>query len=678
MDRTRNRILENFTVLFILSLVVYLPASALPVPGATRYQPSLSSPVLVTAASSSGTVGSNVPIVGEASPDRQQVETAISADPRAQNILVAGAQDLRLKSLGEHRWNGYYRSADSGQTWTNSLIPGYPGDTSPQGMASPLHSSNATSDPVLAFDRLGDVYYAGLVFNISAAGPLGNGPIGNLVLFVAKYSNDGATYSGVTLITGPLSADKPWIAVDNTGGPYDGNVYVAFDASLTSSSPFATLFTRSMDGGKSFSAPFYAPSDQTGGLPGVAVDPAGNVYVSSDAFDPVTGANLNYTQVSKITNGGTTLVQNVRAVNPAHWVTSGSSIGASFRAFTIPQIAADSHGVYLVFDDTRLGNSNVYVTRSTDGGSSWTIPVEVNDVLAGQHFFPTIAASGGIIDVAWYDSRFNTASPMTSLDVFFADSLDGGVSFSASVRVTNVSFNPGLVKRTDAPNWNEPFMGDYLGIAATSSNAYPIWTDNRFACDTVDPAYSSCVDQDAFTAAVGLPDFALSVSPLSQSIVQGASGRAKVSLSSLDGFQGNVTVSDISSPLGLPISPVSTRVQLFSGGTGAFNLTFSPSSGTTPGTYSVNITGTSGPRVHLALTSVMVQPSSVGGSLVSLDRLGLFLKFLAIAIPTLMVVALGTLLMWQWNRRARRGSTVYRGGPESAPVLLRNSRLPYD
>src|SRR5439155_18703882 len=39
---------------------------------------------------------------------------------------------------------------------------------------------------------------------------------------------------------------------------------------------------------------------------------------------------------------------------------------------------------------------------------------------------------------------------------------------------------------------------------------------------------------------------------------------------------------------------------------------------------------------------------------------------------------LGTLLMRQWNRRARRGSTVYRGGPESAPVLLRNSRLPYD
>src|SRR5437762_11762796 len=267
MDRTRNRILENFTVLFILSLVIYLPASALP--GATRYQPSLSSPVLVAAASSSGTVGSNVPIVGEASPDRQQVETAISVDPRSQNILVAWAPDLRLKSLGEHRWNGYYRSADSGQTSTNSLMPGYPGDTSPQAMASPLHSSNATSDPVLAFDRLGNVYYAGLVFNVSAAGFLGNGPIGNTVAFVAKYTNDGATYSSVKLITGPLFADKPWIAVDNTGGPFDGNVYLAFDANLTSITPFATVLTRSSDDGNSFYTQPYAPSYRPGGLPGI-------------------------------------------------------------------------------------------------------------------------------------------------------------------------------------------------------------------------------------------------------------------------------------------------------------------------------------------------------------------------------------------------------------------------
>ena len=406
---------------------------------------------------------------------------------------MAGAQDLSLKAVGEHRWHGYYRSTDRGLTWTSSLLPGYPGDISAQGLASPLHRSNTTSDPVLAFDRVGNVYYAGLVFNISTTSPL------RPVVFVAKYTNDGATYAGVTLVQG-ISADQDWIAVDTTGGPNDGNVYLAYDDSLTPTSNFATLFTRSTDGGKTFSTPFYVPADQTGGAPGVTVDSTGNVYVSTDAFDPVTGVALNYTQVSKITNGGTTLVQNVKAVNPAYWLFN-SPQGGSFRAFTIPQIASDARGVYLVWDDVRLGNANVYLTRSSDGGVTWSSPLRINDVLSGQHFFPTVTASGGTVTIAWYDSRFSSPGTMTALDVFFAQSTDAGVTFSPSYRVTSISFNPNMVLRTEFPGTNSVFMGDYIGISSGPGVAFPIWTDNRNACDTVIPTYG-CVDQDVFTAAL--------------------------------------------------------------------------------------------------------------------------------------------------------------------------------
>ncbi len=594
--------------------------------------------------SPAGTVGINVPVVGEAAPDRQQVETTIAVDPHNPSILVAGAQDLRLKSVGEHRWHGYYRSTDGGQTWSSSLLPGYPGDTSPQGLSSPLHRSNATSDPVLAFDRLGNLYYAGLVFNISAAGPGGNGPIGNSVAFVAKYINDGASYSNVTLILGPLFADKPWIAVDNTGGPSDGNVYLAFDANLTATSPFATLLTRSTDSGKTFSLPFYTPSDHTGELPSVTVDSAGNVYVSSDAFDPITEANLNYIQVSKVINGGTSLTQNVKAVNPAYWVTSGSAIGATFRAFTIPQIAAGALGIYLVFDDLRLGNSSVFLTRSVDGGSSWTAPLRVNDVLNSQHFFPTIAVSGGIVNVAWYDSRLNPSSSLSGLDVYYSNSMDGGASFSSNVRVTSVSFDPGSVRRTDSPNYLAPFIGDYIGIAATASNAYPLWTDDRFACDTVDPSYG-CVDQDAFTATISLPDFAISVSPSAQTIVQGSSGQANVTLTSLNMFQRNVTVSSSSSPAGLPISPASETIILLAGRKASFNLTFSPTGSTMPTVYTVTITGTSGPRSHSSLITVSVQSQTIGGTTLPDVKRGLliplmFIGTVIVLLPTMIIIVL--------------------------------------
>ncbi len=439
------------------------------------------------------TVGPNVPIVGEAAPDRQQVEPTIVVDPRNSSIIVAGAQDYRLLASGYHRWHGYYRSTDGGATWSQGLLPGFPTDNSVQGLGSPLHWSNATSDPVLAFDRLGDVYYAGLVFNISSSGA-----ISGETAFVAKFTNDGATYSGATLIAGVSDADKPWIAVDNTGGVSDGNVYVAFDATLGGF--FATVFTRSVDGGKIFSPPFFTPPDKTGELPGVAVDPAGTVYVSTDAFDNVTGNPLNYVQVSRLTNGGTVLASNVKAAVPVVYLPSPLP-GGSFRTFTIPQIAADSQGVYLVFDDFRTGDADVMLARSMNGGTVWTVPLRVNDVTTGDQFFPTIAASGGIVSVAWYDSRFNTGTTLTALDVFYSQSLDGGFTFSPSVRVTSVSFNPELVKRTDAPNFNDAFLGDYIGIAASPAMVHIVWADNRSACDTVVPTYG-CVDQDVFTTTI--------------------------------------------------------------------------------------------------------------------------------------------------------------------------------
>ena len=345
----------------------------------------------------------------------------------------------------------------------------------------------------MAFDNHGVLYYAGLVFNITSGG------VGNTVLFVARYVDDGAVYDGAALITGPLFADKEWIAVDNTGGTFDGNVYVAFDANLTVTSPFATVLTRSTDGGRTFSAPFYVPTDETGELPGITVDSKGDVYVCSDAFDPVTGVPLNYVQVAKITNGGTNIVQNIRAVNPAFF--EQAIPGGQFRAFTIPQIASDKTNIYLVWDDMREGNVSVFITGSTDGGSVWSPPLRVNDTPHGQHFFPTIAARAGVVGVAWYDSRSNVGSSITSLDVFYTESQNAGLTFSPNIKVTIVSFNPELVRRSDGPNYFEPFMGDYFGISMSATASHIIWVDNRHACDTLDPVYG-CADQDVYTAAV--------------------------------------------------------------------------------------------------------------------------------------------------------------------------------
>src|SRR5207245_3932405 len=103
-----------------------------------------------------------------------------------------------------------------------------------------------------------------------------------------------------------------------------------------------------------------------------------------------------------------------------------------------------------------------------NGGSTWTPPVRANYIITIQHFYSSIAASGGVISVIWYDSR-NGQQPngaITGLDVFYAESTNSGASFSTNVRVTSTSFNPNTVERADFGN-TQIFMGDYIQVEAS-------------------------------------------------------------------------------------------------------------------------------------------------------------------------------------------------------------------
>ena len=426
-------------------------------------------------------VGKNIDITASNDPtERQQVEPTIAVDPRNPNIIVAGAQDYRLLSVGGHRWHGFYRSIDDGLTWTVSLVPGFPGDNSSQGLSSPLHAFRCTSDPVLTFDRNGNVYYTGITCSTPG-----------FTLFVVKYTDDGATYSGATIF--PVStyheADKPWIAVDTSGGPNDGSVYITYDAVGFQSA----ILVSSKDGGQTWSLPLMVNPGAF--FTGITVDPQGRVFVSSLRGGPSRASMF----ISVSTDGGQTFTTHetvkVTELPP-------TLPGNSFRTFTTPQLASDGNGVYVVWDDYELGNSNVMFARSTDGGNTWTTPTRVNDVITGQHFFSSIAASGGVISIVWYDSRFGQLSngTITGLNVFYAQSTNAGSSFSKNMRVTSASFNPNLVERADF-GVTQPFMGDYIQVAASPGAAHPIWADNRDACSNTVPIFG-CTNQDLFTATI--------------------------------------------------------------------------------------------------------------------------------------------------------------------------------
>ena len=138
--------------------------------------------------------------------------------------LLAGANDYRTVDLpglpaGEvtgDAWLGAFKTLDSGQTWFSLLVPGYPQDHSPDGLASPLKGYDAAADPTVRAGTNGLFYYSGIVFNRAAQGAS--------AAFVARYidnnnqeNGDPIGYLGTSLVAtsaGSAFLDKPWIAVD--------------------------------------------------------------------------------------------------------------------------------------------------------------------------------------------------------------------------------------------------------------------------------------------------------------------------------------------------------------------------------------------------------------------------------------------------------------------------------
>jgi hypothetical protein len=156
----------------------------------------------------------------------------------------------------------------------------------------------------------------------------------------------------------------------------------------------------------------------------------------------------------------------------------------------IPDVAVNrSNGtLYAVWMDARfsffqtgsfLWDSIAY-SQSLDNGQSWSPPIQVNltppgSVQNSQAFTPSVEiADDGTVAVTYYDFRFNTASPATLDTDFWAnhchpasENCADPASWNEETRVTPASFN--IREAAFARGY---FLGDYMGLASTSGNAF--------------------------------------------------------------------------------------------------------------------------------------------------------------------------------------------------------------
>src|SRR6185436_20012597 len=95
------------------------------------------------------------------------------------------------------------------------------------------------------------------------------------------------------------------------------------------------------------------------------------------------------------------------------------------------------------WSDQRNGvnNTDIWLSKSIDGGNTWTAPNKVNDDNSGRHQIMTWMALDQVTGWLWfvfYDRR-NYGGANT--DVFMAVSKDGGANFQ-NIKVSATPFVP--------------------------------------------------------------------------------------------------------------------------------------------------------------------------------------------------------------------------------------------
>jgi hypothetical protein len=355
-------------------------------------------------------------------------EPSIAVDPLNPNTMAIGWRQFGSVA-SNFREAGVAFTTDGGRTWTND---------------APLDPGVFRSDPVLDYDDGGVFYYSSLLESFD----------------VELYTSfdGGATWLPPVPMFG---GDKQWMAVDRSGGPGSGHIYETWSVFFGCCDD--SVFTRSVDDGASFQQPIEMPDQPRRGA--IDVGPDGTVYLAGhDPFDEGlfsvvrssdaqnAGATPTF-QFSNLSLGGSLVrpsdnfnFPNPNGLNGQVWVATDHSTGPT------------AGNVYVLCSVNPPGADpcDVRVSRSTNGGVTWSTSVKVNDDPAAsgswQWFGSISVAPNGRIDVTWNDTRSSGVPNQSAL--YYSFSTDGGVTWSANEQLSAV-WN----SHVGFPNQNK--IGDY-------------------------------------------------------------------------------------------------------------------------------------------------------------------------------------------------------------------------
>jgi len=389
--------------------------------------------------------------------DQTDVHVYTSTNPQSENsigINPVNSNNLMISTNG-YSTQPWFFTTNGGSSWSGS-------EADPNGISN-------YGDPVAFFNTSGKAFWCTLLYP---------GGIG-----FASTTNNGATWT--TLANGDPSAstndDKQHATCDKSG-TYPNNVYTAWTDFTTS--PYPLYINRSTNDGVTWGTKINIslPNPHFNHGVTLATGPNGEVYVAWADYAtgslPETGMGF-----TKSTNGGVSYsasstiftMSGIRATNVGI-ATYGNTRVNSFPKMDVDMSTGPRRGwIYIVYPDQNTGDADVYLRRSTNGGTTWSSAIRVNNDVVGNgkpQWMPSVAVdkSNGALAVSYYNMD-TTVTYSTAR--YTATSLDGGDTWNRT-RVSDVRWTMAPIS-----GFAGGYCGDYYETAAGGGNIWACWSDNR-------------------------------------------------------------------------------------------------------------------------------------------------------------------------------------------------------
>jgi hypothetical protein len=318
--------------------------------------------------------------------------------------------------------------------------------------------------------------------------------VNNADIYYTNSNDGGMTFGPNVKVNSGDGTSWQWvpdIAVDNGGKIHvvwedwrddaDGE-YIPFTGGIDGVNDSSIYYAQSLDGGQTFSSPLRIDDDSqlsVQGVPEIDIDGNENIHVIWIDVRETLGGDIYYTNS---TNGGITFSKN-KKVND---VSKGSDD---------PSLAVDENNViYVVWIDNRNDTTtlDVYFSKSTDSGVSFSPNKKINDddLPSAYQGTPSIAVGGGIIGVVWQDDR-------NPYGIYFANSTDGGDTFSVNKKIDDDPTGSDKSRPSIAINdnghisitWMDKRNGDYDVYFANSTDGGDTFSQNQRVNDDTGTEY---------------------------------------------------------------------------------------------------------------------------------------------------------------------------------------------